>query len=180
MPTIPFKTELFNIGDWTILLLPQSASAQLPSRGMTLVKGTINGHDLLTALEPDGNGSHWFKVDKALREAIGAKAGDTVTLEIASSKEWPEPEIPADLQAALAADPEVHTLWSSLTPMARWDWIRWIRATNRQETRAKRIVTAFSKLRAGERRPCCFNRNLCTEPSVSKNGALLAPTQPTK
>jgi hypothetical protein len=142
-----------------------------------MIKGTANGFHFQTALEPDGRGSHWFKVDEAMQKAINAGAGDTVTLAIESTKEWPEPEVPADLKAALAADPKVHTLWTDITPMARWDWIRWIRATLQQETRSRRIETAFSKLRAGERRPCCFNRTICTETSVSKSGALLEPTQ---
>jgi hypothetical protein len=93
------------------------------------------------------------------------------------SKEWPEPKVPADLNKALAADPQANALWKNITPMARWDWLRWIRATNNEETRSRRIEVALSKLRAGERRPCCFNRNLCTEPEVSKNGVLIEPTQ---
>jgi len=82
-----------------------------------------------------------------------------------------------NIAAALAADPQARTLWTAVTPMARWEWIRWIRATNRVETRNRRIEVAVSKLRAGERRPCCFNSSMCTEPTVSKNGALLEPAQ---
>jgi hypothetical protein len=51
--------------------------------------------------------------------------------------------------------------------MARWGWLRWIRATNNRETLGRRIEVALSKLRGGDRSPCCFNRNLCTEPEVS-------------
>jgi hypothetical protein len=94
--------------------------------------------------------------------------------------EWPEPEVPADLVKALAFDPQANALWEKITPMARWDWLRWIRATNNQETRSRRIEVALSKLNAGERRPCCFNRDLCTEPEVSKNGALIEPTHTAK
>ena len=89
---------------------------------------------------------------------------------------WPEPEIPRDLSKAVQADAKAYEVWNAATPMAHWDWIRWIGATNRQETREQRIVTALSKLRHGERRPCCFNRTMCTDPSVSKNGVLLVPT----
>lgn len=144
-----------------------------------MVKGTINGFHFQTALEPDGKRSHWFRVDNNLSKAADVTAGDTVTLEIEPIKEWPEPEIPDDLQTALTADAKARTLWMDITPMARWDWIRWIRATNKQETRKRRIGVAFSKLKAGERRPCCFNRTMCTEPYVSKSGVLLEPTQMT-
>ncbi len=180
MSTICFETVLLKIGDWTILRLPESASAKLPSRGMTLVEATINGFLSQIALEPDGKGSHWFRVDSGLREAAGIGASGTVTMAFEPSKEWPEPEVPADLNEALASDAQANALWVQITPMARWDWLRWIRATNNQETRARRIEVALLKLRTGERRPCCFNRNLCTEPEASKNGVLIEPTQTTK
>jgi len=176
MTTILFESKLFKIGSWTILRLPETASAKLPSRGQTMVDGTFNGAHFQTPLEPDGKWSHWFRVDKALLKAASAAAGDTVTLAIKPIKEWPEPDVPADWKSALAADPTAHNLWKIITPMARWEWIRWIRATNRQETRIRRIEVAISKLKAGERRPCCWNRNLSTEPTVSKNGVLLEPT----
>jgi hypothetical protein len=180
MSTIHIETTPQKIGDWTILRLPESASAQLPSRGMALVEGTINGFRSKIVLEPDGKGSHWFKVDSGLSVAAGIDAGEPVTLEVEPSKEWPEPQMPADLDQALASDPQANALWVKITPMARWDWLRWIRATNNRETRSRRIEVALSKLKAGERRPCCFNRNQCTEPEVSKNGVLIEPTQTTK
>ena len=177
---IRFETTPLKIGDWTILRLPGSASAKLPSRGMALVEGTINGYHSKIVLEPDGKGGHWFRVDPGLREAAGIDDGDAVTLAVAPSKEWPELEVPADLNEALASDPQAKALWVKITPMARWDWMRWIRATNNRETRSHRIEVALSKLKAGERRPCCFNRNSCTEPEVSKNGVLIEPAQTTK
>ncbi len=140
-----------------------------------MVEGIINDHHFKAPLEPDGNGSHWLEVDKALRKAAGAEVGDTVTLAIEPVKEWPEPEVPADLQKALAAHPKARELWKDVTPMARWEWIRWIRSTSKSETRSRRIKVGCSKLEGGKRRPCCWNRNLCTVPDVSKNGVLLEP-----
>jgi hypothetical protein len=177
MAPIQCEAKLFNIGTWTLLRLPENASEQLPSRGMTMVEGTLNGVRFQAALEPDGKGSHWFRVDAALLDAAGAAAGATVRLALEPIKAWPEPEIPADLTSALTDSPELQHLWMDLTPMARWDWMRWIRATKNPETRQRRIEVACSKLKAGMRRPCCFNRNLCTEPVVSQNGVLLEPSE---
>jgi hypothetical protein len=174
MSVIRFTGELLTIGSQDLVRLPQSASAKLPSRGMAMAEGTINGSGFHAALEPDGQGSHWFRVDKALREAAGAAVGDTVTLALEPTGEWPEPEVPDDVTSALAADPQAHLLWMDITPMARWDWLRWIGATSRDETRRGRIEKACSKLKAGQRRPCCFNRSMCTDPSVSRNGVLAA------
>lgn len=181
--TISFKAELFKINSWTILRLPEEASAKLPSRGMTMVSGTMNGIPFRTLLEPDGRyapgqqSSHWFSPDQKLLDDAGATAGDSVEISMEPSKEWIEPEVPEDLKIALSASPKAEALWEDITPLARWDWIRWIRAVKTPETRQKHIEVALDKLNKGMRRPCCFNRNLCSEPSVSKNWALLEPTQ---
>lgn len=171
---ISFKVKLFKIGSWTILRLPESASAKLPTRGQTMVEITINGFSFQTPLEPDGKGSHWVRVDTRLRDAIHV-GGGTVSAGLTPIKGWPEPDVPGDLRQALAAAPQALTLWKQITPLARWEWIRWIHSTNSPQTRSRRIEIACSKLRSGKRRPCCWNRNMCTEPLVSKNGVLLEP-----
>jgi hypothetical protein len=179
MSIINFEAPLEKAGEYTILRLPKEASDQLPSRGMAMVEGTINGQLFQAPLEPDGQKSHWLKWDDLsdrVQQAIGAKAGDTVSLAITPSKEWPEPEVPDDLMQALEADPEAMAMWQSTTPIARWDWIRSVRSTRNPETRKRRIETACSKLRGGKPRQCCFNRSECTDPEVSKGGILVQST----
>ncbi len=171
--TISFGASLLKIGSWTLLRLPRSASARLPSRGMVMVEGTINGFHFKAPLEPDGNRGHWLNVEKDMLKAAKADLGDTVTLEIEVSGERPEPEVPEDLKKALNKSGKAHETWKETTPAAHWDWIRWIRSTKNPETRKKRIEVACSKLEAGSRRPCCFDRNICTETEVSNNGVLL-------
>lgn len=146
-------------GSWTFLALPKDASAQLPSRGRTSVEGTINGSPFRATLEPDGQKSHWLKVDRKLREAAGINAGDDVTLEITPMQEEPEPPVPADLRKALASDPKARALWSGITTIARRDWVHWIISAKQPETRARRITNACSMLAAGKRRVCCFDRS---------------------
>jgi len=144
---------------WTFLTLPQDASEKLPSRGMTSVKGVISGFPFQAALEPDGQGGHWLKVDQTLREAAGIEAGDLVILEIAPMTEEPEPEVPSDLWEAFAAAPKARELWEKITPLARRDWIQWITSGKRAETRTLRIGKACDMLAAGKRRICCFDRS---------------------
>lgn len=144
---------------WTFVILPKGASAQLPSRGMTSVEGTINGVPFAATLEPDGRKGHWLKVERELREAAGASAGETIAVEIAPTKEDPEPAVPPDLQNALAADAQTQAAWADITPVARRDWIHWITSAKRPETRARRVGNACSMLAAGKRRPCCFDRS---------------------
>ncbi len=176
MSIIRFETKPYKIGSWLIIRLPKDISLKLPFRTLTMISGTINDHPFKTAFEPDGKGSHWFRVDETLQKIARIKVGNNVTFEIEPTKEWIEPEVPKDLKEALSTSKKAEDLWRDITPNARWDWIRWIRAVKTQETRKKHIRVAISKLNKGMRRPCCFNRNLCSEPYVSKNWVLLDPT----
>jgi len=144
---------------WTFVVLPQAASAKLPSRSMTTVEGTLGGQPFQATLEPDGAGSHWFKVEKKLREAAGAEAGDTVELVLTPVAEEPEPTVPADVRKALGDHPEAKAQWKTLTPVQRRDWIHWIISGKKAETRVKRLATACDMLGSGKRRACCFDRS---------------------
>jgi hypothetical protein len=167
---IRFKARLVKpeatakIGTGMLITLPAEASRKLPSRGMTMVEGTINSARFRSILEPDGQGSHWFRVDMTLRKAAGADEGDSVTLEIEPTKQWPEPTVPANVKTALAADPQARTQWLDITAMARWDWLNWMEAVKLPGTRQERPDKLCSMLKAGKRRPCCFNRTLQMPP----------------
>ncbi|HYK09151.1 MAG TPA: YdeI/OmpD-associated family protein [Candidatus Eisenbacteria bacterium] len=183
MSAISFTTKLFKIHDWIILKLPESASVQLPSRGMLMVKGTLNNIPFKALLEPDGRygqgikPSHWFRPDQQLLDDAHAGAGDTVDVSLEPTKEWIEPQVPDDVQKVLSTSSKAEALWKDITPMARWDWIRWVRAVKTPETRKKHLEVMLDKLNKGMRRPCCFNRNMCSEPYVSHNWTLLPPTE---
>src|SRR6476469_7879432 len=163
---IRFKAKLLRpaasakAASWTFLILPKNASAKLPPRGITAIEGTLNGFSFQATLEPDGQKSHWLRVDRKLSKAAGADAGDVVTLEVVPAAEEPEPKVPADLRKALAAAaPKARALWADITPIARRDWIQWITSAKQPETRTRRIKNACSMLAAGKRRPCCFDRS---------------------
>src|SRR6266550_4138471 len=176
VPTICFDATLDTIGKSTLLRLPEKASVKLPSRGQVAVQGAINGHQFQTVLEPDGNFGHWMRIDRKLRESTALRVGDSAMLDIESVKDWPEPSVPQDLKTALAAAPQkIQDLWDDITPMARWEWVRWVNATKNPDTRRRRVEVSISKMDSGKRRPCCFNLAACTNPDVSKNGKLIEP-----
>jgi Domain of unknown function (DUF1905)/Bacteriocin-protection, YdeI or OmpD-Associated len=173
---IRFDATLSTIDPSTVLRLPETASKNLPSRGQVAVHGTINGVEFRTVLEPDGNSGHWMRVDDTLQHAAGISAGDTATLDIEVTKDWPEPGVPQELATALAAAPQkIQNLWNEITPMARWEWVRWVNATKNPDTRRRRVDVSISKMNSGKRRPCCFNLSSCTDPDLSKNGRLPEP-----
>jgi hypothetical protein len=159
--TIRFSAKLFRpkasakTGSWT-LTLPKNASAKLPSRGTTMVEGTINGFPFRAALEPNDKGSHWLRVNKTMRDAAGEDAVDMATVEVTRAGEEPEIRVPMDLRKALAAAPLAQAGWEDITPMARRDWIFSISSAKQPETRTRRIEKACDMLASGKRRLCCF------------------------
>lgn len=64
--------------------------------------------------------------------------------------------MPADLRAALTADPSAESAWSSLTAIGRRDFISWINEAKQPETRTRRIERCCENLVKGKKRPCCY------------------------
>jgi hypothetical protein len=171
--TIRFAARVDTIDASTVMRLPEEASRLLPSRGQVAVRGSMNGHEFGIVLEPDGAKGHWMKVDPALRHAAHLGAGDIVSVSVEATRDWPEPDVPPDLATALAGAPrKIRDIWNDITPMARWEWVRWVNATGNPATRQRRIVVTISKLNNGKRRPCCFDLSACTDPALAKNGKL--------
>jgi uncharacterized protein DUF1905/bacteriocin resistance YdeI/OmpD-like protein len=171
--TIRFEAGVDVIDTSTIVRLPSEASGRLPSRGQVAVQGSIGGHEFRAVVEPDGLRGHWLRIDDGLRKAAGIGAGDTVAIELNPAPDWPEPDVPADLAAALRDAPErIRDIWADITPMARWEWVRWVNATANPVTRRRRVEVTISKMDHGKRRPCCFDLSACTDPAVAKNGKL--------
>lgn len=161
--------ESSNGNAWAFVVLPKEVSAKLPRRGRTTIDGTINGQHFRALLEPDGQKSHWLRIDEALLEASGAGVGDVARFEIMPVELEPEPEVPADLREALDAAPESRATWEATTTIARVDWIHWITSARQAKTRTKRINDACEMLASGKKRVCCF------DPSGFYSKAFSAP-----
>lgn len=176
-PLIHTTLALTVVEGQKIAQLPAAASNALSSGGQVAVQGEINGQTFCSILEPDGDGGHWLRIDDAIERAITLDLAMGAAMTLRQVSEWPEPDLPPDLAAALQVAPRrVNDVWGSITPMARWEWVRWINATSDAQTRQRRIKVSVDKLSRGSRRPCCFNLSACTDPWLSKNGRLREST----
>ncbi|NNH72952.1 DUF1905 domain-containing protein [Nocardia uniformis] len=171
--TISFDAPVERIGERIIVRLPDDASSRLPSRGQVAVDASAGQSAFRTVLEPDGRRGHWLRIDEELQRVLEVGEGDVMAVEIEPAEDWPEPDVPSDFRAALDNASDGFEVWTDITPMARWEWVRWIGATKNPQTRERRIEVGISKLRAGKRRPCCFDLASCTDPEVSKSGKLI-------
>jgi bacteriocin resistance YdeI/OmpD-like protein len=136
------------------------------------VTGTLDGEPFATVVEPDGRRGHWIRLDDSR-----SGSAEAVEVAVTVADEWPEPTVPDDLAEALDGAPQhIRDVWVDITPMARWEWVRWVGATANPETRAKRVGVSIDKIDHGKRRPCCFDLSSCTDPEVARSGKLPEPS----
>jgi hypothetical protein len=115
------------------------------------VAATINGHTWRTTVTRMG-GEHLLGLNKAVRQAAGAEAGDTVEVLIELDTAPREVEVPEALAAALAGDPEAQRGFEGLSYTHRKEYATWIAEAKKAETRERRVAQALEMLRAGRPR----------------------------
>ena len=169
MMAIEFKGKIIEVNDHIVVRLPEELNEGLPSKGMVMVEGTIDGHEFTLPLEPDGFFGHWLELNQDLVDQLEDK--ELYSFSINPIEDWKAPLIPKDILDEIESE-GVSLEWDDVTVKAKWDWIRWIRFTKNPETRARRIDIMCSKLKNGDKRPCCFDRTRCTITEVSKSGKL--------
>jgi uncharacterized protein YdeI (YjbR/CyaY-like superfamily) len=65
-------------------------------------------------------------------------------------------DLPADLKKALLSDTKALSLWETITPLARNEWICWTISVKKAQTRSEHVERVISELKDGMRRPCCW------------------------
>ncbi|MHB1317651.1 MAG: YdeI/OmpD-associated family protein [Anaerolineae bacterium] len=128
------------------------------------IDGKMVGHDadsFLLRLTPRRPGSIWSRInreraERLIAEGRMAEAGMARVREAQENGRWEAayssreaPELPADLAAALAVDPEAAAGIAAWSNSQRLMLIRWLGDGKRPETRVRRIATILSGARNG-------------------------------
>lgn len=64
--------------------------------------------------------------------------------------------VPQDMRKVILTTPKIHEIWEDITPLARNEWICWVLDAKKLETRNHRMDVMVSKMKQGDRRPCCW------------------------
>ncbi|WP_326947358.1 YdeI/OmpD-associated family protein [Amycolatopsis sp. NBC_01307] len=110
---------------------------------------TLGGHSYRTTVASRG-GQFLVPLSAENREQAGVAAGDDVDVEIVLDTAPRELEIPDDLAAALAADPEALKRFESLSYSRKQGFVLPIGQAKTEETRQRRIAKVVTDLRAGK------------------------------
>lgn len=106
---------------------------------------TINGHTYRSTIAVMG-GRSMLGVSAENREQAGVSAGDVVTVDVELDTAPREVEVPADLAAALAADPAAREHFESISRSKKRQLVDPIGQARTAETRARRVAKAVDVL----------------------------------
>jgi hypothetical protein len=113
------------------------------------VVATVNGYTWRTSVARMG-GEFLLGLNRAVREAAGVEAGDTVEVTIELDEAPREVELPQALADALAGDADARAGYDRLSYTHRKEYARWIDEARREETRQRRVAQALERLREGK------------------------------
>jgi len=115
------------------------------------VRATINGHTWESTVTRM-RGEFLLGLSKAVREAAGAEAGDTVLVEITLDAGPRQVDVPPALVDALVGDEQARAAFEKLAHSHRKEYARWVAEAKREETRERRVAQALQMLREGKTR----------------------------
>jgi len=133
----------------TVARVPDQYVAGLGGFKQKRAKGTVNGVPFTTATFPYKGEGLWIGVPKATRIAASANVGDEVEIEIELDDSPREIVLPAELEAAFAADPELRRTFDALSWSRKRLIFEPLAEAKKPETRRARLEKAVADLRQG-------------------------------
>lgn len=147
MPKIQFKVKLEAVEQGGVYFtLPRKESAKFGVRGRVPVTGTINGAPFRSSIFPTGDGTHFMGVNREVREQAGAGVGDRVEVSMEIDTAPRTVAIPPDLNSELSKSVAARVRFDKLSYTHRKEYVQWIEAAKRPETRTRRIKQVLDKL----------------------------------
>jgi hypothetical protein len=113
------------------------------------VVATVNGYTWRSTVTRMG-GEFLLGLSRAVREAAGVEAGDTVDVRLELDSAPREVDVPEALADALAVDDVARAAFDALSYTHRKEYARRVADAKRDETRESRVRRTLEQLRAGK------------------------------
>ncbi len=132
---------------------PYDVEKMYGTRGQVKVKVTFDGVPYRGSLARMGHHCHFLVVRKDIRAQIGKNAGDRVWITVRRDTEERIVELPEELAALFAENPEAQARYDKLSYTHRKEYVQWINEAKRPETRRNRLHKTVEMLLGGKRNP---------------------------
>ncbi len=142
-----FRAELLSTGKTTAgFEVPDTVIEELGGGGRPKVRVTIDGYEFRTSIARMG-GRYLLGVSNERRAEGGIAPGDTFDVDVELDTAVREVEVPEELAAALASEPEAKAFFTSLSySKQQWHTLQ-VSSAKTPETRAKRVATSVAMLK---------------------------------
>jgi antitoxin component of MazEF toxin-antitoxin module len=145
-----FTTTIFLDGNNTGIEVPPDLVEQLGGGKRPAVQVTVAGFTYRSTVAPMG-GKFLIPLSAARRQEAGVKGGDKVEVELVLDTAPREVELPADLAAALAAEPNAKAFFDTLSYSNKLRHVLSITDAKTEATRQKRVAKVMEMLIAGKK-----------------------------
>ena len=135
-------------GDGIALRLPFDPREAF-GRARAPVRVTIDEHPAFPTTVMVYSGVPWIGLRKGQIAEMGLAAGEPVRVRVELDDAPREVEVPADLAAALRADPDAGAAYEGLSFTHRKEYARWVAEAKREATRQDRVARTIERLKAG-------------------------------
>lgn len=146
-----FRTTITQIGNNTGIELSQDVLDELGAGKRPAVKVTINGFSYRST-PGSMNGMTLVPLSAERRKAAGVAGGDEVDVDIELDTEPRVVEVPAELAAALDAEPAAREMFDKLSNSNKGWHVLQVTGAKTEETRQRRIAKSVATLKAGKAR----------------------------
>ena len=145
-----FTTTITGSGNTAGIVVPAEIVEVLGAGKRPPVLVTVNGKSYRSSIAVMG-GQFMVGLSAANRELTGAAAGDTVEIGLELDTQPRVVEVPDDLAAALAAEPEAQAFYATLNYSAQRRYVEPVATAKPGDTRSRRIAKAVENLKAGKK-----------------------------
>jgi hypothetical protein len=142
-------TLILNGKTATGIQVPDEVVEQLGAGKRPPVRVTIGSYSYRTTVAPMG-GQFWIPVSAEIRAGAGINAGDELDVAIEVDTEPREVAVPADLAAALEADPAAKQAFEKLSYSNKRLHVLSVEDAKTPETRQRRVDKVIAALRGGK------------------------------
>jgi hypothetical protein len=149
---ITFRATLQQQGVGCFVEVPEAIMHALGKAKKPALRVVLNGVELRTTIAVYG-GRSLIGLRREIREAAQVMAGETIELSVELDEQPRTVDVPADLAAALAADPDASRAFERLSFTNRKEYVSWVQDAKRPATRQRRVADAPALLKGGRQTP---------------------------